>query len=145
MSKPSLLHPEFPLLVFYDGSCVVCAREVEHYRNLDRAGRLMIVDISAADFDPQPWGIPQAEFMEQLHAIDKSGTVYRGVDAFWAIWQAFPESTLLGLLGRVLTLPYINPLARLAYRGFARLRKYLPKRRNDCRDGSCSIHGPHQK
>ena len=133
------IKPQFPLRVFYDGSCSVCAGEVERYGRKDRERRLVLVDISAPDFDPGPLGITMAEFMYQMHAIDQGGGVYRGVEAFWAIWQAFPASTLLGLLGALINLPLVNSLARLFYRGFAGIRGYLPKRRNDCDSGSCRI------
>lgn len=131
--------PAFPLRVFYDGACSVCSREIEHYARLDREGRLIPVDISDAAFDPEPYGIPLANFMHELHAIDAQGRVYRGVASFWAIWQAFPNSTFFGLLGRLINLPVINPLARRGYRIFARLRPYLPKRRRDCASDSCRI------
>ena len=98
-----------------------------------------MVDISAPDFDPSPWGISLAEFMYQLHVIDEEGKVYRGVEAFWAIWQACPSSTLLGLCGTLIPLPVINPLARVGYRIFAALRGYLPKRSNGCSSGTCRI------
>jgi predicted DCC family thiol-disulfide oxidoreductase YuxK len=112
---------------------------------MDREGRLILVDISAADFDLVSHGITLDEFMYQMHAMDNTGRVYKGVEAFWAIWQAFPASTLFGLLGWGITLPLINPLARLCYRGFARIRKYLPKRAVACPGGSCRIgrHGPY--
>ena len=138
-----LTAPRFPLHVFYDGSCSVCATEIERYGRKDHAGRLILVDISAPDFDPAPFGISLAEFMYQMHAIDRSGRVFRGVEAFWAIWQAFPSSTLLGLCGTLISLPLVNPLARLGYRIFAGLRGYLPKQSNDCSSGSCRIgRGP---
>jgi len=131
--------PDFPLQIFYDGSCSVCAREVERYGRMDREGRLILVDISAPEFNPAPFGIPLAEFMYQMHAIDRSNRVFRGVEAFWAIWQAFPSSTLLGLCGVLISLPLVNPLARLGYRIFAALRGYLPKRGNGCSSGTCRI------
>lgn len=131
--------PVFPLQVFYDGSCSVCATEVERYGRKDREGRLMLMDISAPGFDPAPFGISVAEFMYQMHVIDRSGRVFRGVEAFWAIWQAFPTSSLLGVCGRLIMLPLVNPLARLCYRMFAAIRGYLPKRRRDCTSGSCRI------
>lgn len=130
---------DFPIRVFYDGSCVVCSTGVEGYGRRDRAGRLILVDVSAPDFDPALYGIPLADFMYQMHVLDRSGRVYRGVDAFGAIWQAFPASRLLGLCGVLIALPLVNPAARLAYRVFARLRRYLPKRRRDCASGSCRI------
>jgi predicted DCC family thiol-disulfide oxidoreductase YuxK len=131
--------PKFPLRVYYDGSCIICATEIEHYRRMDHAGHLILVDISARDFDPASLGITQEEFMYQMHVIDQSGKVYRNIDAFWAIWQACPASTLHGLLGTLINLPLVNPVARLCYKGFARIRKYLPKRDNACATGSCRI------
>ncbi|OGU14920.1 MAG: thiol-disulfide oxidoreductase [Geobacteraceae bacterium GWC2_53_11] len=131
--------PEFPVRIFYDGSCSVCAREVEQYGRKDRHNRLILVDISDPYFKPEPFGIGLDQFMYQLHAIDRMGTVFRGVDAFWAIWQAFPSSTFLGLCGTVITLPLVNPVARLCYRAFANIRGYLPKRQRSCVTGSCSI------
>lgn len=131
--------PSFPLSIFYDGACVVCSTEVEHYRRKDREGRLMAVDISTADFKPEQYGIPLAAFMHEMHVIDRQGQVYRGVEAFWAIWQAFPASTIYGLMGTLITLPLFNPLARLCYKGFARIRRYLPKRQRDCDSGNCRI------
>ena len=131
-----LTKPHFPLDVFYDGSCSVCAREIERYLRQDHGGNLRSVDISAPGFDPAPFHITLDAFMYELHAIDQSGGVYRGVEAFWAIWQAFPASTLYGLLGTVITLPMVHPVARLLYKGFARIRPYLPKR-HSCTTGTC--------
>ncbi|KIH77482.1 Predicted thiol-disulfide oxidoreductase YuxK, DCC family [Geoalkalibacter ferrihydriticus] len=137
--------PLFPLLIFYDGGCSVCAREVEHYLRRDRDDHLIGVDISDPDFDPGPYHISLKDFMYELHAIDAQGRVYRGVEAFWAIWQAFPASTLFGLLGTFITLPLINPLARLGYKGFANIRPYLPKRKPHCSSGSCRIGKDHDQ
>jgi len=129
--------PAFPLQVFYDGSCSICAAEMGLYRRKEHAGRLIFVDVSSPDFDPTSYGITLEAFMYEMHAIDRQARVYRGVEAFWAIWQAFPASTWYGLLGTLITLPGVNLLARLAYSGFARIRKYLPKRH--CDDGVCRL------
>lgn len=131
--------PAFPLTVFYDGACSVCAAEMSHYRSKNHGGRLVFVDISDHSFDPSPYGITLDEFMARMHAIDRSGRVYRAVEAFWAIWQAFPASTLYGFLGALVMFPGVNLLARLGYRGFARIRKYFPRRTPPCDSGSCRI------
>ena len=131
--------PTFPLTVFYDGSCSVCAAEIEHYRRKDQAGRLALVDICSADFKPELYNISRQAFLYELHVIDRKGKVYKGIDAFWAIWQAFPTATLYGMMGTLITLPVVNPLARLCYKGFARIRGYLPKTKADCTDGTCRI------
>jgi predicted DCC family thiol-disulfide oxidoreductase YuxK len=131
--------PKFPLRIYYDGSCIVCATAVERYSRMDHAGRLILVDISAREFDPAPLEITLDELMYQMHVIDQRGRVYRNIEAFWAIWQAFPASSLYGFLGALINLPLINPVARLCYRGFARIRRYLPKRGDDCSTGACRI------
>lgn len=132
--------PVFPLRIFYDGSCIICAREIEHYLRQDKHARLIGVNIAALGFDSVPHNLPLDELIYQLHAIDARGRIYRGVESFWAIWQAFPASTLYGFLGFVIMQPLINPLARLGYRIFARLRRHLPKQRVNCPSGSCSLH-----
>ena len=131
--------PSFPITVYFDGSCSVCAAEIEHYRRQDLNGRLILIDISAPDFKPGVCGISLQAFMYELHVIDQAGVVYRGTEAFWAIWQAFPNSTLYGLLGTIITLPLVKPLARLCYKGFAQMRRFLPKTARDCGNGSCNI------
>ena len=131
--------PRYPLKIFYDGACPLCSREVKHYHRQDRDGRLLLVDISSPEFDPQPYGILLEAFMYELHAIDQEGVVYRGVDAFRAIWQAFPDLTTYRVMGSVLALPVVNSVARLGYRAFARLRPYLPGRRDACTEGTCRI------
>ncbi len=131
--------PDFPLYVFYDGSCAVCASEIEHYQRLDRENRLILENIALPGFIAAAHGISREDFLYQLHVIDNGGRVYRGVEAFWAIWQAFPSSTLYGLLGTAIMLPLVNPLARLCYRCFARIRGYLPKRQDVCDSGSCRL------
>lgn len=121
--------PEFPLKVFYDGSCYVCSTEMFVYMKKDHGGRLEFIDISAPDFSPHEFGIGLTDFMYQMHAIDQAGRVYRGPEAFRAIWQAFPSSAWYGFLAALVNFPGIRILARAAYLTFARTRKYLPKRR----------------
>lgn len=131
--------PRFPLRIFYDGSCSVCSSAMARYRIKDRDGRLEFIDIGGQEFDPVAYGIPLAEFRYQLHAIDRNNVVYRGIDAFGAIWRAFPASTGYGVLATLLSLPGFTPLARLGYRFFARIRRFLPKQNAACAAGSCKI------
>ena len=131
--------PRFPLQVFYDGACPLCSREIDHYRRQDRRQWLEPIDISTPGFDPQHYGIPLAAFMAELHAIDQAGTVYRGVAAFRAIWQAFPETVVYRLMGQLVGLPLVEPLAAWVYRLFARLRPHLPGRKQSCDSDSCGI------
>jgi predicted DCC family thiol-disulfide oxidoreductase YuxK len=138
--------PAYPLRVYFDGSCAVCSTEMAAYRRKTSADRLIFIDISAPEFDPAPLGIDLTAFMYELHAIDRDNRVYRGVDAFRAIWQAFPAATGYGLLGTLVALPGVHLLARCAYWSFARLRKFLPASHDACKDGVCWLgrDRPHQ-
>ena len=134
----ALHKPSFPIRIFYDGACIVCANEVEHYQRIDRYGRLELIDISVPRFDPLTYGLNRDDVMRQLHVIDHAGRTYRGVDAFLVIWQAYPDKLFYRLLGKLVTLPGLNHVARFGYRCFARYRHLLPKRRT-CRDDSCQF------
>ncbi len=130
----------FPVQVFYDGSCLVCSREMESYRKNNPENRLQFIDISAADFNPKLFGKTLAEFMEQLHVRDAEGNFTTGVDAFMTIWQAYPSGSFWRLFSALIDLPGINCLSRFGYRVFARYRHLLPKRKQDCASGTCNLN-----
>lgn len=131
--------PRFPIQVFFDGSCSVCVTEIEHYLQREPTGKIIAVDIAAADFDPAPCNISRDAFMRELHVIDSDGNVYRGVEAFMAIWQTFPDLSIYRFIGTFLGLPLVNPVAHLMYKGFAGIRPYLPKRKSSCSSGICRM------
>lgn len=114
----------YPLRIFYDGSCSLCSAKMALYRRRDQFGRLVFVDISAPGFDPDPFAIPLAAFMYELHVIDGSGNLHRGVDALRVIWQALPSSTWYGLLGLLISLPLVHAVAALVYRAVAGSRHH---------------------
>jgi len=129
--------PVFPLRVLYDGACSICSSAVDGYACRKGGEKLILVDVSADDFDPESYGLSTYEVLHQIHAIDSEGTLYRGVEALRAIWWAFPPGSWYGLLGRVLGFAPIRPLARLGYWIFARIRRFLPKPKSGspCRIG----------
>jgi predicted DCC family thiol-disulfide oxidoreductase YuxK len=126
------------LTVFYDGSCIVCSRELEKYRKMDSAGRLKMVDITAPTFDPSLYDRDLQTFMAKLHVLDNSGEFHTGVDAFTRIWRVLPQSWM-HLLSTIIAFPGIRLLARTGYWAFAHVRKFLPKVSKKCDDDSCRI------
>ncbi len=130
----------YPLEIFYDGNCIVCSREIDHYRRNNPAGRLMFIDISDAGFAAEHYGKSRDEFMAKMHVRDVSGTFLAGVDAFLAIWQAYPSGSRYRLLAQLVSLPPITPMIRVGYALFARYRHLLPKRRGSCDSGACDLH-----
>lgn len=134
--------PAFPLEIFYDGDCLVCATEIEHYRQRNPLQRLRFIDIRSADFQPADYGKTQDEFMARIHVRDQQGQFYTGVEAFLLIWQAYPGGSPYRLLAAVIGLPGINLLARGGYRIFARYRHLLPKKSSPCASDSCNLDPP---
>ena len=132
----------FPLEIFYDGSCLVCASEIDHYRKRNPQQRLRFIDIMAEDFQSLDYGKSQAEFLAKMHVRDSQGQFFSGVEAFLLIWQAFPSCSIYRLLGAVIGLPGVNLLARLGYKVFARYRHFLPKKTINCDSGSCNLNHP---
>ncbi len=114
----------FPLTVFYDGSCPVCSREIAHYRTLSRSDRLHFIDISAASFDAEVLGLAQSELMKAMHAQDAAGRLYRGVEAFRALWLGLP-GLRYRRLSQLLGLPGLHLLVVLGYRVFAPVRHWF--------------------
>lgn len=114
----------YPLRIFYDGSCGLCAGKMTYYRRQDRHGRFAFIDISDRSFTASAYDIPLAALRYELHVIDGNGSVYRGVAAFRAIWQALP-AWRYRLLAALVSLPGIALLARLIYRSVAATRHVL--------------------
>lgn len=129
----------FPLQIFFDGSCRVCSAEMEIYRRKNLDDRLEFVDISDDHFRPDDYGKSLGDFMSELHVRDVRGNFATGIDAFIAIWQAFPSGSVWRLAAAIFGLPGIHLLGRGGYRIFARYRHLLPQRRQDCESGTCSL------
>ena len=133
----------FPLQIYFDGSCRICSAEMESYRRKNPDNRLEFIDISADDFRPEEHGKSLAEFMSELHVRDAEGNFTTGIDAFIAIWQAFPSGSVWRFAAAVLGLPGLRSLSRGGYRVFARYRHLLPRRKQECDSGTCDFN--HEK
>ncbi len=121
-------------LVFYDGNCSLCRREITHYRRIDRSGELCWVDITDDHGLLDEHRLSFEAAMRELHVLDKSGVWHRGIDGFTVIWRHLPRYRWLS---RLIQLPGIHPAARVAYRRFAEWR--FTRR---CTTGQCiPLHG----
>lgn len=132
----------YPLEIFYDGSCIVCATEMDYYRRRNPQQRLIFTDISTADFDAEQYGLTLQQFMAELHIRDADGRYFVGVDAFLALWGTFPSGSLYRLFGAAIALPGIHLAATVGYRLFARYRQLLPKHSADGETDTCNLKHP---
>lgn len=116
-------------VMYYDGGCPLCSREVAHYRRLDRSAAIEWIDISRDPAAVENAGIPIDAAMAVLHARDRDGRLQRGAYAFAALWRELPYYRWLA---RLVALPGVLPVLDRAYRRFARWR--LNRR---CDAGGC--------
>ena len=81
----------YPLTVFYDASCRLCASEMHALKARDCAGRLELVDCSAASFDDtglRAMGVTREKLMSRIHAHDAYGRWLVGPECFEAVYRA---------------------------------------------------------
>lgn len=114
---------DYPLKIFYDASCPVCALEMDQLRARDGAGRLVLVDMSAPDFDATCHGFAHADLDGAIHAVRPDGSVVRGMPVLRLAYAAAG----LGWLLRPTGVGPLRPAFDAAYRVFARHRKSISR------------------
>jgi predicted DCC family thiol-disulfide oxidoreductase YuxK len=101
-------------VLFYDGHCPLCRREVAWLQRCSRPG-LSFADIHAMEDGSGP---PREELLRSLHLRKADGSMLRGLEANVAMWQ----HTAFGLPWRLLTLPGVRVIASRVYDLWARRR-----------------------
>ncbi len=107
------------IIVFYDGKCGLCSKEINHYRKIAPNGIFDWQDITESADDLKKEGISLSEGLKLLHAKDEEGLIHVGVDAFILIWKHLKRWRILAFC---FGLPIIRPIANILYRYFASWR-----------------------
>lgn len=106
------------LVVWHDGDCPLCRREIALMRRLDRRGAITFVDATDPDASCP---IDRRDLLARFHARE-DGTMLSGAAAFAAMWRAIPVLRPLGLIARNGT---ALRLLERAYLGFLVVRPRL--------------------
>jgi predicted DCC family thiol-disulfide oxidoreductase YuxK len=110
------------VIVWFDGGCPLCRREIALMRRLDRRGAIAFLDIEQADGAECP--IDRGALLARFHAVE-DGRLVSGAQAFAAMWRAIPSLRPLGLLARnPLVLRGLEGAYRLFLRGRPALRGF---------------------
>jgi predicted DCC family thiol-disulfide oxidoreductase YuxK len=106
-------------ILFFDGGCPLCSREISHYQRIDREQRVEWIDIHANPKALAPYGIDWTNAMQRIHLIDPHQRLQTGAYAFVALWSQLPYYHWLSVACR---LPGLVPVMDFAYTHFARWR-----------------------
>jgi predicted DCC family thiol-disulfide oxidoreductase YuxK len=109
------------LIVWHDGGCPLCRREIALMRRLDRRGSIQFIDVTTAQETACP--IDPAVLLMRFHACE-DGVLLSGAAAFAAMWRAIPFLRPLGLAART---PMVLAALEVCYRIFLRFRPRLQR------------------
>lgn len=84
------------VVIWYDGACPLCTREIALMRRLDWRRSLEFHDVSPAD---AVCPLDRQELLARFHASE-DGVILSGAAAFAAMWRAIPLLRPLGLAAR---------------------------------------------
>ncbi len=108
------------LIVWYDGACPLCIREIALMKRLDKAGTINFVNVADKAVSCP---IDRTLLLARFHASE-DGKLMSGAAAFAAMWRAIPLLRPLGLIARNRYI--LSGLERL-YRLFLRIRPRLQR------------------
>jgi predicted DCC family thiol-disulfide oxidoreductase YuxK len=108
------------LVVWFDGGCPLCRREIALMRRLDRRAAIRFIDVSVPD---AACPLDRAELLARFHARE-DGVILSGAAAFAALWRAVPLLRPIGLAARQ---PLVLSVLEYAYRGFLRMRPQIQR------------------
>ncbi len=103
-------------IVFYDGGCGLCSKEIGHYQRCDHNQAIDWIDIQKGSNWLQQLGICHTDALRELHVLRWDGVVVKGAAAFASIWARLPRYSILG---KFLYRFHMLPLVDWFYRRFA--------------------------
>lgn len=114
----------YPLTIYYDASCPLCATEMHTIKETDFDNKLILVDCSSDEFsEPAFCPTDKVTMMERIHAQDATGAWIKGVDVFAVAYNAAGFKQL----GRVWGSATLKPLLSRIYPFIADNRQWLSR------------------
>ncbi|MET0050592.1 MAG: DUF393 domain-containing protein [Candidatus Thiodiazotropha sp.] len=114
----------YPLEFLYDGQCPICCADVARLRKADRHQRLVFIDISTEDFDPQGYQRTQEALLARIHARRADGVIVEGPEVF----RLALEAVDMGWLAAPTRWPLVSQVTEIGYTWFARHRGSISRR-----------------
>ncbi len=112
--------PPGRLAILYDGSCEMCRASVRGVRQFDNSGEIVPLDLNDAEARAQFPDLKLEALVEELHAVDDRGRIYRGARAVNEILRY--QRGIRGLLAYAWYVPGYAWLADRQYKRIAATR-----------------------
>lgn len=107
------------IIVFYDGSCGMCSKEIKYYKSIAPTETFTWVDITRSPLLFTDLGYKLADGLKVLHVRDENKIIRKGVDAFIAIWR---QIRYWKTLSYFFSIPIVKQLLQIIYLLFAKWR-----------------------
>jgi predicted DCC family thiol-disulfide oxidoreductase YuxK len=107
--------------VLYDGSCLLCALEINQYRKIIPDSPIHWVDVTSPEFTA-PLGQTKASLMQRFHVVQPDGELISGAAAFVSVWEKLPKFRYLAALSK---LPGMLNAMEFGYVNFLKIRPRL--------------------
>lgn len=112
------LDPRAAAVVWYDGACPVCRREIGWYSRMRGAEAVRWIDVASADAE-LPEGCDRESLLARFTVRRRGGSLVTGAAAFSALWRALGPTALLG---RITDRQPFRAIGGVLYRVFLKAR-----------------------
>jgi predicted DCC family thiol-disulfide oxidoreductase YuxK len=85
-------------LVIYDGQCNICAGNLPWLYRLDWLKKFDALPFQSDEVYRRYPGVARADCEHALHVAFPNGSIYKGADAFRAVFLRMPATAVVGLL-----------------------------------------------
>ncbi len=126
-SSSSSRAPSAAAVVFFDGGCPLCAKEIGIYQRMienHSIKDLKFIDISQAKNENSltQHGITLEQAMFRMHALDSNGKIQSGSYAFITMWEKLPYWKWLA---KIVAVPGVTEIVEQVYVFWAKRRNRL--------------------
>jgi predicted DCC family thiol-disulfide oxidoreductase YuxK len=81
---------KLPVIVFFDGGCGLCSREISVLKKLDTNSNVRWINIDENGALLESYGISYIDAMRRFHVVNQQGQIEIGVAGFLCLWRVLP-------------------------------------------------------
>lgn len=78
------------VIVFFDGGCGLCSREISVLKKLDTNSNVRWINIDENGDLLESYGISYIDAMRRFHVVNRQGQIEIGVEGFLCLWRVLP-------------------------------------------------------